>query len=153
MNSETRNCQNCKNQFTIEPDDFAFYEKIQVPAPTWCPECRMQRRFTYRNERSLIKRKCNLCGKNILTIYSIDSPIPIYCTECWWSDKWDPQSYGIDYNFNKDFFSQFEVLRDRLPRPSLFSENNACIVPPVGLSSVHEHSGVGSGWRRRAQGV
>ena len=25
MNSETRVCQNCKNQFVIEPDDFNFY--------------------------------------------------------------------------------------------------------------------------------
>ncbi len=25
MKTETRTCQNCKNKFTIEPDDFAFY--------------------------------------------------------------------------------------------------------------------------------
>jgi len=29
--NETKNCQNCKNDFTIEPDDFSFYEKIKVP--------------------------------------------------------------------------------------------------------------------------
>ena len=27
MQAETKNCQNCKNDFTIEPEDFAFYEK------------------------------------------------------------------------------------------------------------------------------
>lgn len=29
MNSETKNCQNCKSDFIIEPDDFSFYEKIK----------------------------------------------------------------------------------------------------------------------------
>ena len=32
MKSETRNCQNCKKDFVIEPDDFSFYEKIKVPS-------------------------------------------------------------------------------------------------------------------------
>ena len=30
--------QNCKKEFTIEPEDFNFYEKIKVPAPTFCPK-------------------------------------------------------------------------------------------------------------------
>ena len=30
MNAETRNCQNCKNDFQIEPGDFDFYAKIGV---------------------------------------------------------------------------------------------------------------------------
>ena len=31
MNIEKRNCQNCKNDFVIDSDDFGFYEKIKVP--------------------------------------------------------------------------------------------------------------------------
>lgn len=34
MNSmliETKQCQNCEQEFTIEPDDFNFYRKIDVP--------------------------------------------------------------------------------------------------------------------------
>jgi len=53
MNVEKRMCQNCKREFTITPDDFAFYSKIKVPPPTFCPDCRLQRRMTFRNERSL----------------------------------------------------------------------------------------------------
>ena len=59
-------CQNCKKDFTIEPDDFGFYEKIKVPPPTWCPECRMIRRMLFRNERSLYKQNCDLCKKSII---------------------------------------------------------------------------------------
>ena len=31
MQSEIKNCQNCQKDFTIEPEDFNFYEKIKVP--------------------------------------------------------------------------------------------------------------------------
>ena len=30
MNSETKTCQNCKQNFIIEPEDFEFYAKIKV---------------------------------------------------------------------------------------------------------------------------
>ncbi len=57
MKSETKTCQNCKKDFIIEPEDFNFYEKIKVPPPTWCPECRMVRRMVFRDYRVLHKRK------------------------------------------------------------------------------------------------
>jgi hypothetical protein len=44
-NSKTVECQNCRKQFTIESDDFAFYEKIKVPPPTWCLEIVYCERF------------------------------------------------------------------------------------------------------------
>ena len=106
MNSETRNCQNCKKDFTIEPDDFSFYEKIKVPPPTFCPECRFQRRMSWRNERTLYKRSCDLCKSNFISMYHQDTIFPVYCRECWYSDKWDPLFYGQDYDFSKSFFEQ-----------------------------------------------
>ena len=93
-NSETKICQNCKKDFVIEPDDFAFYEKIKVPAPTWCPECRFIRRVVWRNERTLYRRTCDLCRKNIISIYSPKSPYAVYCNECYHGDKWDTLSFG-----------------------------------------------------------
>jgi hypothetical protein len=50
---EKKICQNCKKEFAIEPEDFLFYEKIKVPAPTFCPLCRAERRLTFRNERRI----------------------------------------------------------------------------------------------------
>lgn len=41
MSSETKICQSCKQPFTIEPADFAFYEKMHVPLPRRCPFCRI----------------------------------------------------------------------------------------------------------------
>ena len=70
--SEKRICQNCHNEFTIEPDDFVFYEKMKVSTPTFCPDCRFQRRLSFRNNRVFYKRECALCGEKLLTIYNPD---------------------------------------------------------------------------------
>ena len=133
MNSETKTCQNCKNPFTIEPDDFAFYEKIsaqggsasggKVPPPTFCPECRLQRRLAVRNERNLYHRECGLCKKSIISMYAPGEPFPVYCSPCWWSDKWDPMQYRADYDWEQPFFRQFRSLLERTPRPALIVSN------------------------------
>src|SRR3990167_1497216 len=99
MTPESRTCQNCKTSFIIEPEDFAFYEKMQVPPPTWCPYCRLMRRLSWRNERTLYKRVCSMCGKSIIAMYSQDAAFPVYCRECWFSDAWDPLAYGREYDF------------------------------------------------------
>ena len=105
MNSETKTCQNCQKNFIISPADFSFYEKMKVPAPILCPDCRFKRRATYRNERTLYKSVCKLCGKSVVTMYNPKGPYTIYCNECWWSDKWDQLESGRDYDFSKPFFT------------------------------------------------
>jgi hypothetical protein len=120
---ETKNCQNCKKDFTIEPEDFNFYEKIKVSPPTFCPECRMQRRYAWRNVMSLYNNKCALCKKPVVTLYSLSSGITVYCNKCWWSDKWDPKSYAIDYDFSKPFFVQFNELMKRIPHMAVVNDD------------------------------
>lgn len=123
MNPETKNCQNCKKDFTIEPDDFGFYEKIGVPAPTFCPPCRMQRRLSWRNSMSLFNRKCDLCQKSVVTLYAPDSGITVYCNKCWWSDQWDPKSYAMDYDFTKPFFNQYRELIQKIPHMAVVNDD------------------------------
>ena len=119
MQEETRQCQNCKKDFTIEPDDFAFYETMKVPPPTWCPDCRMMRRFAWMGYGSLYKRKCDFTGEDVIIFYHPDSPYKIYRQDIWHSDKWDALSYGRDYDFNKSFFEQFRELQLSVPMPAL----------------------------------
>jgi hypothetical protein len=121
--SENRNCQNCKNDFTIEPDDFGFYEKIKVPPPTFCPECRMQRRNAWRNTFTLYSDQCKLCDKSVVSIYSKESGITIYCNKCWWSDKWDPKSYAMNYDFSRSFFEQHQELIKKVPHMSVVNDD------------------------------
>ncbi|MBI3335225.1 MAG: hypothetical protein HY001_01890 [Candidatus Portnoybacteria bacterium] len=116
MNQERKTCQNCKQQFVIEPADFKFYEKMQVPPPTFCPDCRLQRRMAWRNERTLYARSCNATKEDVISCYHQDAPFPVYKREYWYSDKWDPLSYGREYNFSKPFFEQFGELFNAVPR-------------------------------------
>jgi hypothetical protein len=120
MDQEIKQCQNCKQSFTIEPDDFEFYEKMKVPAPTWCPECRLQRKLAFRNERALYKHKCEKCGKDIISMYCEDGPMTVYCRDCWYSDSWDPMSYGQEVGFSENFFVQFKKLFYSVPVVNLW---------------------------------
>jgi hypothetical protein len=123
MKQENRQCQSCKSQFTIEPEDFAFYERLKVPPPTFCPECREKRRIAFRNERSLYKRKCDLCGKEVVSRVSPDKPYPMYCRDCWHSDKWDVLQYGRDFDAVKPFFAQYKELLHSVPHVSIYNGN------------------------------
>ncbi len=112
---ETKICQNCKKSFEIEAEDFDFYKKIGVPPPTFCSECRLIRRLTFRNDRTLYKRTCEICGKNDISIYRPDSGIKIVCQKCWWGDDFDATKYGKDYDFSKPFFEQYKELMREVP--------------------------------------
>jgi hypothetical protein len=92
---------------------------MKVPAPTLCPDCRLQRRLAWRVERNLYMRKCDKTGKDILSSFPPDHTNPIYHYEVWYGDSYDPFEYGQDFDFNRPFFEQFgEVLR-RVPFFSL----------------------------------
>ncbi len=119
MKSEgTKACQNCKQNFTIEPDDFAFYEKVKVPPPTFCPQCRFQRRLLWRNQWHLFKKTEARTGKKLFSLFSESDPITIYERDFWWSDSWDPMQYGREYDWSKSFFAQFQELLKTVPFPS-----------------------------------
>lgn len=121
---ENKTCQNCKKDFTIAPEDFEFYDKIGVPPPTFCPNCRLGRRLTWRNERALHKRACSLCEKSMVAMYPDGTVFPVYCRECWLSDKWDTLSYGREYDFSKPFFAQFKELQNVVPRLPMQAHQN-----------------------------
>ena len=118
------NCKNCQQNFEITPDDFGFYERIKVPPPTWCPDCRAMRRYAWRNERTLYRRNCDLCGKSTVTIYSSNKPYKVYCPPCWWGDGWDATVYAQDYDFSKPFFDQYKKLQLNVPRIALLGKNS-----------------------------
>ncbi|KKR41858.1 MAG: hypothetical protein UT78_C0019G0003 [Candidatus Nomurabacteria bacterium GW2011_GWF2_40_12] len=116
-------CQNCKKNFSLEQEDLNFYEKIKVPPPTFCPECRTARRIAFRNERTLYKRTCSKSGKSIISIYPENTPFPVYDQHVWWGDDWDAADHGLDYDPTRPFFDQWLELRNKIPRISLLNIN------------------------------
>lgn len=130
MNTQTKQCQNCKADFVIEPADFEFYVSIKVPPPTFCPACRFQRRLMFLNIFTLYKRACDLCGKETFSVFSPDKSFVVYCNACWWSDKWDASDYAISYDLSRNFFEQVRGLQKKVPFPALFNNTPSLVNSP-----------------------
>jgi len=156
---EQKTCKQCNQEFEITNVDLEFYKKVSptfdgpegatsegkqylIPPPTLCPECRWRRRITFRNERELYKRKCDLSGKDILSMYPPDVPFPVYYITEWFSDKWNPMDYGKDFDFSKTFFEQFKNLSNKVPRfhayiDPLVQENSEYTNCAIGMKNCY----------------
>lgn len=128
-----KTCSHCSTAFEIYDRDKEFYKKIpvivgektfQIPEPTLCPLCRQRRRFSFRNERHLYRRKCDGSGKEIISMYSPDSPYKVYAQDVWWRTNWDATEYGREFDFSRPFFEQFYELAKDVPRIALLTENS-----------------------------
>lgn len=108
-------CCNCKNSFEIFPQDEEFYKKMDVPHPSFCPKCRLQRRLAFRNERKLFRRKCDKSGKFVISNIRPDAEVPVYSVEEWFKDSWTAPMLPR-FDFTRGGFEQFKELSRVSPR-------------------------------------
>lgn len=125
-------CRISGQTFTLDNADLAFLDKVSpvvcgqkypLPVPTLCPDERMRRRLTFRNQQTLYKRTCDLSGKMILSLYSPDKDQVVYSPDEWWSDKWDAMNFGRDYDFSASFTEQFTKLMRSVPHLAVLISN------------------------------
>ena len=121
MNIKVCANQFCKKEFETTDFDVVFYQKMDVLEPKICPDCRQQRRLSFRNERKLYHNTCGLCRKTFVSIYSPDKPFTVYCAACWWGDGWDPLAFGREFDFSRPFFEQFAEVWKRVPKLGFLS--------------------------------
>ncbi len=123
-----KTCKNCNQGFEITDDDLKFLEKVapvivnkkyEITTPTLCPQCRQQRRLAPCNEQFLYSGECGMCKKRTLSGYPPHLNKPIYCRECWHSDKWDSSDYGKDVDFTRPIFEQISELEKTVPALAL----------------------------------
>ncbi len=115
-------CKDCATLFSITTWDQSFYQKMEVPLPRLCPECRQKRRTLQVNQIHLFKRKCDGTGLSIISNYPPDSPYKVYSQRYWYSDQYDGTTYGREFDFGRSFFEQFQELSLVVPRPALFTD-------------------------------
>ncbi|MFA5936998.1 MAG: hypothetical protein WC822_03925 [Candidatus Paceibacterota bacterium] len=128
--NETIKCKKCQQDFLLDQDDFSFYEKMDVPLPKICPDCRFKLCAIWRNEISLYSgRKCGLCKKNVISMYNPKSGYNTFCHKCFLSDSWDPRNFAINYDKSVPFFEQFNNLLLNTPKDTTFisSGSGPCI--------------------------
>jgi len=78
----------------------------------------MIRRFIFRNERNLFRRKDSRTGKDIFSGYPSAVSATVYELDFWNSDGWEPMDYGREYNFSRPFFEQFREFLYAVPWPA-----------------------------------
>ncbi len=130
---EWKTCAISGHPFPIFQSDMDVYSKASlafawhnfpIPTPTLCLEERQRRRLAFRNERKLYRRKCDFSGEIVISNYSQNKPHKVYASEIWRSDKRSPLDYGMEFDFTKPFFPQFDVLLQTVPLPSIATRAN-----------------------------
>lgn len=117
-------CRYCHQSVDINQWERELLDRFEVPDPRACRRCRLQRRYTMRNERVLYSRKCDLTGAPIVSIFSTDSPHTVYSQDAWWSDKWDQFAHAREVNFEQPFFDQMKALQLQQPRLALLAKDS-----------------------------
>lgn len=117
----TRVCLDCKNEFKIEEKDIDLLKMVRSPAPKLCSNCRHRRRLSFSNYSNIYKRKCDVSGHEELMISPVAPVMPwiTYDYDTYYSDSWDPISYGKEINDNETFFDQFLKLLKVIPQPGV----------------------------------
>ncbi len=110
-------CEHCQTRFTISPDELSMYEKVAIPLPTQCFSCRMKHYFAFWPFGKFRKGTSDLSGENLITILPASARYPIYTSSEWFSDAWDPMSFGLTYDPSRSFFDQLKELQEKVPRP------------------------------------
>lgn len=121
MESETKQCKKCSEDFLIDENDQIFYNRISVPIPDFCPTCRQQWRMLFRNFKTLYKRKSDKSGKMIISMYNPDAKFPVWDIPEWYADDWNAMDYGIDYDSNRSFLDQLSNLFNKVPHFALMN--------------------------------
>jgi len=116
-----RICGDCKIEFGITFEDIEFLKMLRVPAPKLCPTCRKRRRLAFANYSNIYRRKCDVPGHTD-TMISLTAPVipwKMYDYDTYYSDAWDPRSFGREVNTGKSFFDQYLQLVKTVPHPGV----------------------------------
>jgi hypothetical protein len=128
--STTLVCLRCHDSYLVDTKQESFLERAAPQAegatltfsmPRFCPSCRDQGRLAWRNDRALYMRECGMCQRRIVSCYSPQSEIQVLCANCWNSDRWDPMSFGQEFDSSKSFLEQFQCLFKRVPHLALYN--------------------------------
>lgn len=124
---QIRVCFDCEKEFKIEEGDISLLKILRTPAPTHCPDCRHRRRLSFSNYSNIYKRKCDVPEHQDIMISPVAPIMPwiTYDYDTYYSDSWDPFSYGRAVNSDDTFFDQFLSLMKVVPQPGVRRGKNS----------------------------
>jgi len=111
----TKNCGHCEHQFSITDADMKFYDTMDVPPPTWCPQCRLMRKMAWCNEGVLYKNRCKHCSRALISYISPTDERDVLCYQCFFGDNHDPLEHGRQIDWDRSMFDQIHELEVSVP--------------------------------------
>jgi hypothetical protein len=86
--------EQCTEAFKITAEELKFYQRMNLPLPRFCPNCRNYQLLSLRNPLHLWDRVCmceseahfhgqNKCMEEFKTTYSPERPEIVYCEKCY----------------------------------------------------------------------
>jgi hypothetical protein len=88
------------------------------------PNARQIRRLLFRNEWNFYKSRSNKTGEPIISLYAPENNAKVFEQKEWWTDDWDPMTFGFDFDKDKTLNEQFLKIRNDVPRLNLVALNN-----------------------------
>jgi hypothetical protein len=76
-------CEATGKNYRIQKEELKFYRKMNLPIPGICPDERHKQRMALRNKRTLHARKCDTCGIDIQTTFTLERPEKVFCEKCY----------------------------------------------------------------------
>ncbi|MCC6932078.1 MAG: hypothetical protein IT292_02340 [Deltaproteobacteria bacterium] len=64
-------------------------------------------------------RECDATQERIYSSFPPGAMFPIYAYDYWWSNQWNPLSFGRNFSLRRPFFEQFLQLWQSVPRPAV----------------------------------
>ena len=119
-----KSCEHCGQSFDVSDRDLHFLDQVSpilagkkfpIPPPDLCPECRFRERLIWRPELHVFQRLSDFSGDQIMSMFPPEAPCKVYSLKEWWSDAWDPLTYGRPFDFNRTFFEQLAELVRMVP--------------------------------------
>ena len=125
-NTQIKNCSQCETEFYITDKDLEFYEKISpifwwkkylIPLPEICPDCSIQNKFTWRNDKKFYRIKIQ--GKELISMYRPDTTWNIIESKTWW-EQWYT-AVEKEYDPDTSFFEQFWEVAKATAHPHIIT--------------------------------
>jgi len=76
-------CASCGKNYKIQPQEFTFYKRNEIPVPQKCPNCRHEARLALRNPQHLWDGQCEKCRAAVKSGYAPERPEIVYCEKCY----------------------------------------------------------------------
>lgn len=121
LDSGSRKCVMCDNDFLLSKEDIIFLKMLRVPPPQFCSNCRNMRRLSFANYSNIYKRKCDVSGHNDIMISPVPPVMPwvTYDYDAYYKGSWSPYDYGTPVDFSKNFFEQYLSILKDIPQPGV----------------------------------